>query len=623
MSIPSTRLAVPKVSGERAVFEHDSEGKLRGWMDELPIGNAVQTAKELVSQLRIMNRAATKRAARFSLLEVLRPLVNDLAVTLTGHYKAASMPLNAEQQTQAELVLRLHNELATGYKLVVNEQLDAAERGVTENISLLLQLGTQRAILSLGRELMESYRIYAAEPAHLWRDVHTLYRNAERFSLQAQPIEGTRDADETALSIKQAYLRVAVLALANPYHLMSGEAEDLYRRIGRWVHFVQIRKPDSNEAVQGKFLIDLGADFPARYVPHGLKVPPSKEPRMLELGRLVDTIAEQITRFNDTLARSRAATVLSERMQRDMYIRFKEALGGRQERTDERKPTVAKLSLVEGLSASHYFLNGRRAFTPEEDEASWNARLGGMGESHALRLQHEERLDGKAVEKRYSQRGRFSRFDSFDADLDDVWRKANMVSPDRPQEFRQRRVNYRAVPWHRKNESAGGMALYCAEQAPMQVRVGELLAYTDRDGAKPQDWKIGVLRWLRTRPNGGLEMGVKHLADSGWAVGVKAVQGPGSGAEYLRAIMIPRVNPLTQTATLVVPAAVFDVGSVIRLNLRELVIYAKLSELVETTRLFSHFRFRVVEQPAVAREKKSRLELEPKDDPKPGNWFNS
>lgn len=591
MKLIRLKLAEPRPSDDASASR--SLKQWAAWLEELPRGNADQTADALHEALLVANRSVLRKTGRYELMELLRPAVNDTCAMLVGRYKGQSLPLPEEQQAHAERVLKLYRELASGLRLAVNEQIDDFEHR-REGAALRLQLAIQRSLLSLGRSLLESYRIYALEPPLLWRDAHTLYRNAEIAKLQALPIEGVRDAEETALSIKQAYLRVAVLSLTNPYHLMQGEAEELYKRIGRWVHFVQLRAPDVGEDMAGQFAIDLSSDFPARYLPKSVSHPPAAAPRILVVERLVQTLSEQIARSNELLASSRSSSTLSERMQRDMYVRFRDALAGRPERQSERKPTVARLVLVEGLSACHFFLNGRRPFTPEEDESEWNERLGGTGKDKlGLKLLEDDELDRSKPQSL----GRVSQFKGHDADADDIWRKANLVTG-KTDGRAVRRSRYKVTSWHRKNESEGGMALFCAQECPIQVRVGELLAHSERDSADPAQWRLGTIRWLRTRPNGGLELGVKSLSTSGMAVGTKAVSGAGKGSEYLRGILIPRVNPLTHEATLLAPAAVYDVGSVLRLNLQQVVLYARLTELLETTRLFAHFRIKLVDAPA-------------------------
>jgi cyclic-di-GMP-binding protein len=593
----SVRLKVPS-PGSTSEFSGYSLAQLSAWVEALPRANADACARILDDALNALNGSKLNKAPRFQVMELVRPTVIDMAAALAARYKSQALPLGEAFLVHAQNVQRLLSALAIGFKIVVNEQLDAWEAGGDERVAETLQLATQRALLILGRGQLEAYRIYSPEPPQLWQELNTLYRNAELYNLQSLPVEATRDSDETAMSIKQAYLRVAVLALANPYHLMQGEAEDLYRRIGRWVHFVRIRKALEGESLPGRFVIDLSADFPARYLPHSLKLPPPRQPRVLELEQLVEVIAQQIQRFNESMARSGVSVTLSERLQRDMYARFRDALGGREERADERKPTVAKLAVVEGLSACHFYLNARRPFDPEGAEVVWQERLAKADPEpaeHLCLLEDEFSAHAKRGD-------RYSQFQVLNAEVDDVWRKANMiVAP--VEERKTRRSGYRAVDWHRKNESQGGMALFCAQRCPMQVRVGELLAHADEQNPNPEDWRLGAVRWLRTRPNGGLELGVKYLAANGYPVGTKAVAGAGRGSEYLRGILIPRVNPLTHAATLLTAAAVYDVGTVLRLNLGELVIHAKLTEMVETTRQFAHFRFTVVEAPLSERKR--------------------
>jgi len=574
-------------------FANSTVEEVASWLDDLPRGNADAFGDALREALQRLNRSKLARANRIEVMERIRPVVNDACAMLVAHYKSSPLPLAEDDQADCDLVRQLYAELAAGFKIGVNEQADIWERGARHAPVLPLQLSIQRAILCLGRTLVESYRVYAPEPPLLWSDLHTLYRNAELARLLALPLEGSRDADETALSIKQAYLRVAVLAMANPYHLMQGEAEELYRRIGRWLNFVQIKLPNGDDDLGGCFAVDLASDFPARFLPRGAKLPPLREPRILELDKLTGTVDAQIAHSNEVLAGTGAANSLSGRMQRDMYQRFRAALGGRNERSSERRSVVSRLILVEGLSACHFYLNGRRPFAPEQAEAQWSEKIAAVSKGDGLRLMDESdrgRPLGPA-------RGRNSQFQGYDREADDIWRKANLVAP-AEQEKAQRKTRHRAAIWHRKNESDGGLALFCPQDCPMQVRVGEVVVYADEDSVNPAQWRIGAIRWLRTRANGGLELGIKHLAANGYALGTRAVTGAGSGSEYLRAILAPRVNPLLQPATLITPAGVYDVGTVLQLNMTDLVLYAELTALIETSRLFAHFRFKIVEAPS-------------------------
>ncbi len=577
----------PHTDGE---FSDWTLEQLADWAEHLPRGSAEMYADALGRAIKAINCAPLRKARRFEVMELLRPAVNDAVAMLVSRHKNTLPLLPAAARAQAEAAQSLLRELASGFDLVADELLRPGARPAGRDTQTTLHLALQRSLLCLGRRLLEGYRIYAPEPPGLWQQIHTVYRNAELRGLQSLPIEAAPDAEETALSIKQAYLRIALLALSNPYHLLQGEAEELYRRIGRWAHLVTIHPVSSSDDLRGQFVVDLAGDFPPRYAASDLRFPPPRQARRLELEGIVDAIGRHIERCDENIARSAASVTLPLRLQRDFYLRLQNALGARQERRDARKPTMAKLALAEGLGACHFFLSGRRSFDPERGEQLWRERRLAAAGIAGAELAATPAARPRGAETRIAQ------FAAFDAEADDVWRKALSIERAQPRK-RRPRGTFRATTWQRKNESRGGMALFCTRGEEVQARVGELLAYTACEDAQPADWRLGAIRWVRTRAHGGVEVGVKHLADSGYAVGIKAIAGAGRSAGYLRGILMPRTNPLTHPATLLTPAGVYNVGSVLALNFGDLILYARLIELLETSPLLAQFRLRIVEPP--------------------------
>lgn len=582
-----TLLKTPPLSSDDSRFSRWDQNTLNSWLNALPRGDALVFAQTVHAALLIMNRSPLKRLKRYDLSEQLRPVVNDAAAMLVRRYQTLPLPLTEQAQSDASLVQQLYAELATSFKIAVNEEIVRHARSGRDKAPL--QLAIQRSLLCLGRVLLECYRVYASEPPLLWRDIHTLYRNSERARLQNLPIYRAPDSDETALAIKQAYLRIAVLALSNPYHLMQCEAEELYRRIGRWVHFVQLTPLQGSAG--GRFVVELDSDLPARYIGKSAPSIPRGEMRALDLKALTAAIDEQIGLATIQLVNHPTSTTLSMRMQRDMYLRFHAALHERPERRHERTPTMARLMLVKGFTACHYLLNDQQAFTPEEEETESKSASWKTLQPPTLSL-----LDDNQTPSFPTNRGgtsRTSRFHGFDAEADDVWRKATLAA--QPEDLVEK-APASAVQWNRKNESDGGMALFCARNCPMHMRVGELVAFAEDEAAAADSWRIGAVRWLRTRSNGGLEIGVQRLADNGYAVGTQALSGAGKGSEYLRGILIPRLDPINEHSSLLSPASIYDVGSVIRLRLGKRVVHLRLMELLEATRLFAHFRVQLVDQ---------------------------
>ncbi len=371
---------------------------------------------------------------------------------------------------------------------------------------------------------------------------------------------------------------------------MQGEAEELYRRIGRWVHFARIAAPASANQLGGSFMLDLDSDLPPRYVSaqKGLRIPTS-EPRVLELDALVNTLDQQIGLLAGTLQRSRHGNTLSERQQYNMYQRFYQALGGRQERKEERRARMAGLRLVGGLSQCHFVLNGRQPFHPEQDEQRWNQRIAEVSRGRQLELVRDDTLD------RGGRMNHNARFQGFDAEADDIWGRANRVAPqdeETDEEFGPEDGDAAHI-LQRKNESEGGLALFQPHNSPLRTRVGALVAFQDPDAEEgAEHWRIGAVRWMRTHPQRGIEVGIEFIADSAYAGASKASSGPGAGSDYLRTLVVPRVNPILRPATLITPSGVYAEGTRLSLNLGELVLQVQLTEMLESTPLYSHFRFR-------------------------------
>ena len=586
MHTPSL-LNVPAIESENGEFSHLTQEQLAQWLQELPRGNPDACAEILQDGMRGMNRSPVRRLSRFQLAEALRPVVNDIAETLVKRYRAANLPLSGDAAAQAETVNRLYRELTIGFRHAVNELMEGRRQRSTG-----AQIAIQRALLTQGRALLEAYRIYMPEPQGFWQTLHILYANAEALKLQALPIEGTRDSDETALSVKQAYLRTVILSLANPYHLMQEEAEELYRRIGRWVHFARLGRPPAGAPLGGSFVLDLTSDFPPRYVTqqHGSSAP-VKDPRILELGQVVTTLDQQIAQLDENIRHGRHTSTLSQRLQRSMYQRFQDALGGRQERTSERRPTMARVRLVDGLARCHFMLNGQQPFRPEDDELRWRRKVaeasrGGAG----LELAGDEELKPHT-----SASQRTARFNAFDAEADDIWARANRIDVRAEDGLTDTAPSVVSATFSRKNQSPGGMAVFHPRHCPLGTRVGDLVAHGEPDADnRPENWRLATVRWLRTRSEQGLEMGLEFLADSGHAAASKAVSGPGTGSAYMRTLIVPRVNPLMASATLIAPANVYDVGTRLAVNLGELIIQVQLTEMLESTRVYARFRYRVL-----------------------------
>ena len=139
------------------------------------------------------------------------------------------------------------------------------------------------------------------------------------------------------------------------------------------------------------------------------------------------------------------------------------------------------------------------------------------------------------------------------------------------------------------------MALSCRKGNGLRLAVGEIIAFKSEDMPTADDWSVGVVRWLRAGTQESLELGIGLLADDTLAVSTRGVKGVGKDSEYFRSLLIPKLDPTQYPTTLITPAAVYDVESIILVNTSTDVFYARLTKLMDATNSFSLFQFKIVE----------------------------
>jgi hypothetical protein len=222
------------------------------------------------------------------------------------------------------------------------------------------------------------------------------------------------------------------------------------------------------------------------------------------------------------------------------------------------------VELTSGLNASHFFVSGQSVFTPEID---------------ALRL----------------ARG----LDKVDDDTHTVFASAyrEALQKDR----RHSHQNYALNPWWQRNISPIGIALNAQDaNRQLDVRVGELVVYRF-SGKRLQRWQVGVIRWLTTQYSSEepamVNVGIMNLSNGAVPVGTKAIQGLGTGTDYFRSLFIPKQVSLQQTRSLIVPAFLYDVGSVLVMNMKQRLSHVRLTRVLLSTRSFTQFEFEVTNKP--------------------------
>lgn len=565
MSFLSFRLPGPAVVKQRKPFTRSKQ--LQQWIESLPMANGPAAANQLLLQLRAINQADYSSKDRFQWLHELQPLSKKLVASLRQNLKNASVPLKPQQLQMLKTLQQLFEEQAVAYKIIITE-IDLQGSG-KKHSPWILQESIYLAIKYLARQLVLLYAFYQPESKNIWHELHQLFRYAEEHNLISEAIDDT-DPD-TPLpvqhTIEHLYKCIVLLRLTEPYHLLEGEVDSTYQLITRWAEHCEFH-PLGSAPPHGEYIIDQASDLPPRYIPQDIDCSPQQ-------GIIVDIrdVQTELEKYLQYILRlnmneiSLDGSTLVDRGDRDMLLRLGDALSARLIRRSKRFPLEGKVQATLGLDACHYHLANRTVFTPQMDE---------------LKLRHDtqEKLhpDDSAV----------------------PFAEAYREALDKDREYSQQ--SFSLNPWMQRNISPVGISLTCHTQcAPLQAKVGQIAAYR-LDKKQNLRWQLGVVRWLRAHPSeekdeGSLELGIMNIANGAVPIGIKAIQGVGTGTDYFRGLMIPRQVSIRQSRCLIVPALMYDINTVIAVNMKQRMFYIKLTNMLLATRDFAQFEFEILKQP--------------------------
>ena len=330
------------------------------------------------------------------------------------------------------------------------------------------------------------------------------------------------------------------------------------------------------------------------------------EPRLLEISSLLSILEKEIRRLAVESKGSGNQSNLGRRMERDMYFRWSEAWGLRRERMSHRKSRQAPARLLCGLTGAHHYISGGKAFTPEEDELQLRGHKANSGGEYSLSLvpeEHQPWLDTDGSTPRGLPKHRASQFDTLtDTSERDLWVKVFTTSNAVLDELTgTTKPEHTPRPCEIRNSNQGGFGLHCPTESDFPARVGELIG--TQVEANPETWSIGTVRWMKINDAQGFEMGIKLISEDACAVATKAVQGVGKGSEYYRGLVLPDMDPTINPTTLITPAAVYDVGSILAMTMPKQLIYIKLTRQLESSSAFSHYQFEIVPPPEEAHDR--------------------
>ena len=526
-------VSVPKLRSPGSRTAEIRPGRVETWLSELPQANAEDSLQQMLQVLFVQNRTGLSPVNRLSLMELYLVPVLNIVEALAQSYVTASFPLSERQSSLANATQRLCLELANGYKIVTNDLM--LKNGVDNNKAEFV-LAVQRSVDVLSRVVTNAYSLYRTAPIGVWRQLHQLYRIAEAHGTLNHPVKDTLEEGEGdgMISIDESYHRALLIGACDPYTLLQGECDRLFKLVRPWLGAVRISpiRTGEKEKRPGFFVVNLSSDrAPVPLINVAYTGLQSEEDEPMRLIDALDVVGEVHASLK-TSASGPAVQMFpgADADNAELLFRFGRALGGvNLARRSVRTTEDQEISLCVGMNATHYFANGQRLF--------------------------DDTTQRTTISPTDSPPSDAESDDSSDSSVDDAQNRGRTQNP--ATDRWQYTTIHRLFSCKIRDQSAGGLCVDVKGDTNFRVRVGDLVGLQFPGS---EQWRVGSIRWLRGNADQVVRLGIQMLAPKLSPVVVKRHDDEDDDAPFLQALLLPDSPHLEQPESLLIPRGTYSRG---------------------------------------------------------------
>ena len=274
-----------------------------------------------------------------------------------------AIALPEKQRKIANLSQALQLHLASGYKLVITELLDA---GTIDRQRKPLAQACHRALTELGATILRAQQLYTASPSGSWHESHQLFRFARQNNLHTLAVQDDQRPHRSESTVADAYCQTLLLGCARANQLRQNELEQASELFELWSPRVQCAPELAAKAV---FLVDMDSDKPPCY----RSLAPDAEGGHwwgFDTGPLAEQISDHLrdthgpesTKAQASKPGATGDLPLLPRSSDTLLTHLGQALALLTQRNFNRLETDGQLEVCAGLTAVHYFVAGEKPF---------------------------------------------------------------------------------------------------------------------------------------------------------------------------------------------------------------------------------------------------------------------
>jgi hypothetical protein len=563
------KLHIPSTTQHQLSFCQANVEGITRWAKNLPMANTGEAARQLYRATRELNQLYADPLLRFKLLEVMRPYIYSIGTLLAKNFLQTSVSLNERQLKVANLSQSLQSHLATGYKLVVAHSMAALSSN--DKPSKVVTTSIHRAITDTTSTILRAFQLYCHPPERSWSEINQLFLLAEMHHLQNYKVIDTQNRYLSTSNISTAFIRAHLLGTAKPNNLRQQDLSQLYDATELWADRVNISDCDDEPAL---FIINLHRDCVAQYRQHL-----SDEQKPLFRSLNTAGLVQELTSYAANSQGSSNITVPGK-MSDNLLTHSIQAWGIHWQRSFRRMPKKGTLRLCIGLSATHYYIAGKKDF--EVLQAELRPRTMDKPHQHSVDTGHRSNTDVWAgafdVDGAVIPENNTMNIDTMD-----------FISKYKKEEAADTSLKYPAHEVTLINTSPGGYCLHWVDELPASIQAGEILGIQE---SGMRHWAIGVISWIRHLGKSGTQLGIELLAPKAESGATQLLQKTGKNGDYRRSLLLPGIKAIAQPATLILPRLPFRTGNKIDLLHIDNNGRQQLTKRTLSTNSFSQFQFR-------------------------------
>lgn len=497
------------------------------WLDSLPYIDFDTSAKLMHQALLAINAVHMKSTQRMELVTLFhRPYKYYLDTQIRAGAQHTAQSIDAIQK-QLTGLKQLAIQLGRASRMAMDEALTHKSLWGQNKYPL------QEIVMTmtyLSHALIFSFLEYAPTPQKVWKELNFLYQFAENINQHRTPVKLVQTSRKDVTSIERRYKRIALIAVADPYHLPFGAIWEIYEQLHLWNDLAELGSFQTTDIPSGHFVINLNTDnSPLPYEKFNL-ANVNEYTRILDTNKLLPVIKDLIETIH---AGKKPDGLHFSPYYAEYLLRIIEKAWGKPPKRDfPRKAKNGELNIAHGLNSIYFYLNDENEF----------------------RLHQMDREENE------------------EANLTNF--TTNITN------------NYSKDIWKLVDTSGGGIAV-TRDGKPMNgVRVGDLIGFNlDEKNNSQKTFRVGVLRWMLVRQGRIYKAGVQIINQPVFPGGVRAAAGNRVDREYRRAILTG--NPVIERdLRIITHKGLFEPD-------RELEIYynnknyrGKIKKMVESTTCF-------------------------------------